>query len=216
MSNQRLQRICCTLARAANRLGLLLGQPRAPHNLATRESARTFYNCARAELVERIRLRDNIFVFYPAAVGAVFGVALGTADKVETLLLLPFLGLGVTMLISQHFAVIGALAAYCVLEVGPFLCGLTPSEDAPQWDNSKALADYRDAAILMRTWGHALLIILPSIGALGMNWKHGICSPSPLSILWWAGVVCLVAAGVVMQRTHKFRKKINESFQWRK
>ena len=183
--------------------------------MAAADTARAYYNSARAELIERIRLRDQIFVFYLAGVGAVFGVGLGATSKTDMLMLAPFLGLGAAILISQHFAVIGALASYCVLELGPFLRGLTPSEDAPQWDDSKALAEYRHAAIGMRTWGHVLLIILPSAGGLAVTWKHGIYSPFPFGILWWVGVVCLVAAGVVMWRTHQFRKKIYERFQWR-
>lgn len=174
------------------------------------DTARAYYNSARTELIERIRLRDQIFVFYLAGVVAIFGLALGAPNRTDILLFVPFIGLGGSIIISQHFAVIGALAAYCVLEVGPFLRSDRSAEDPPQWDASEALSSYHDAAIAMRTWGHVLLILLPSGCALGLMWRHGIFSPFPLGTLWWVGLGCVLISGVVVWRTHQFRKSLHE------
>ncbi|HVX91261.1 MAG TPA: hypothetical protein VHC20_06605 [Candidatus Paceibacterota bacterium] len=178
--------------------------------MKTDDTARTYYNSARTELIERIKLRDQIFVFYLAGIVAIFGLALGASNREDILLFVPFIGLGASIIISQHFAVIGALAAYCVLEVGPFLRSGRSAEDAPQWDASGALKAYHDAAIAMRTWGHVLLILLPSVCALGVTWHRGIYSPFPLGTLWWIGFGCVLISGFVMWRTHRFRSTLYE------
>ena len=178
--------------------------------MKTDDTSRAYYNSARTELIERIKLRDQIFVFYLAGVVAIFGLALGASNHSDILLCVPFIGLGASIIISQHFAVIGALAAYCVLEVGPFLRSGSSAEDAPQWDASEALRAYHDAAIAMRTWGHVLLILLPSACALGFTWRHGIFSPFPLGTLWWVGMGCVLISGLVVWRTHQFRKTLYE------
>ncbi len=177
--------------------------------MSAADTARSYYTSARTELIERMRLRDNAFVFYLAAVGTVFGVGLGATNKPELLMLVPFFSLGAATIISQHFAVMGALASYCVFEVGAFLHQVTPSEGAPQWDDSAALGQYRHEAIRLRTWGHSLLIILPAIIALYLNVRHGFTSPTfPLGILWWLCLVSTFATAYIIYRAHACRTKI--------
>lgn len=179
------------------------------------DTARIFYTSARTELVERMRLRDNTLVFYLAAVGAIFGVALGPAKNPDLLMLLPFLSLGAGIVISQHFALMGSLAAYCALEIGPFLRDLSPAEDAPQWDDSAGLREFQRAAIHMRSVSHVVLIVLPAVVALFVTWGRWLPNNWYLAVVWWAGIAASIWTLVVVWTAHRFRRRLYKGFQWR-
>src|SRR5262245_55690180 len=129
------------------------------------ETGRSYYESARQEIIARIGLRDNVIVFYLAATGAIFGVALGSSVRESILLILPLLSLGATVLVCQHTSVAGALSHYCAQEIGPIL-----DAGIPQWDASRALDSYRHSAVTLRSWGHFFLIISPAIASLAINW----------------------------------------------
>jgi len=185
--------------------------------MSAADSARVYYTSARTELIERIKLRDGVLVLYLAAVGALFGIAVGGGvEKQKLLLLLPFLAFGAAVIISQHTSVIGALASYCVTELAPFLRGLAPSEDAPQWDDSRALAQYQHAAVHLRTWGHGVMIIIPAVIALSFNWDNvSFSALNAFVIMWVAGVLMLVLAGFVIWRAHVTRTTLFSDTPWR-
>jgi hypothetical protein len=124
------------------------------------ETARKHYESARLELIERIKLRDHSLLVYLGVVGTILSAALAMPAKLEILLSIPYIALGVAVIISQHNEVIGSLGDFCARELEPFLRNLQPPEDAPQWDNSAALHDYSMQAIKLRSWGHFLLIIV--------------------------------------------------------
>ena len=171
------------------------------------DSARVFYELAKRESVERVRLRDNVLLLYIGAITTIFSFAMGRED-LEILLVIPFMTLGAVIIISQHNAVIGTLSAYCASEIGPFLKSLTPPEDAPQWDTSKALKTYSGYAITMRTVGHSLLTLLPACIALYLNRNHATDSPFPNGPVWWFGALFLMISGVVVWVVHGHRKRI--------
>ena len=60
--------------------------------MSSGESARKFYESARLELIHRIRLRENILLFYLGAVATLLGVAFGSQPvKLEVLFVIPFI-----------------------------------------------------------------------------------------------------------------------------
>jgi hypothetical protein len=181
--------------------------------MSSGESARKHYEAARQEVVERIQARDNVLLFYLGAVGTLFGVALGTSARLEILLVIPYLALGAAVLVSQHHALIGWLAAFCANEIEPFLKEI--GEYAPQWDNSLALQEYSSRAIGLRAVGHLVLIVIPSIAGLVMNWRFGFGKLLPQGILWWSGVAFTVLSTWTIRQAHAGRKKIYDSTQWR-
>lgn len=183
-------------------------------NMSVADTARANYDSARTELIERIRLRDNVLLVYLTLVCAVFGVAFGTSDRIDVLLSLPFVALGTTVLVCQHNCVIGSLADFCVNELIPVLKSESPPEYAVQWDNSNALHNYSTRAIQLRSIGHSLLILIPCIAALGTNWKHGFCSPFPFVVTWWFGLFCVTIIFWLIWQSHKWRRDIYATFNW--
>lgn len=172
------------------------------------DSARTFYESAREELIQRIRLRDNVLLFYLGAVGTISGVALGGGGVTkEILFILPFLTLGVAILVSQHNALIGSLGHFCACEIEPFFEDSSNSEYAPQWDSSDALEGYKQQAIKLRSWGHTLMILVPAIASLSINYSY-IIAPVAFGILWWSAFISLVLSSLVIYQAHLWRKSL--------
>lgn len=133
----------------------------------------------------------------------------------EVLLAVPFLAMGAAYLASQHFAVIGALASFCVQDIEPFLRRLSdPAEWAPQWDNSPALREYHKRAIAMRTIGHSTLILVPCMAALGANYTHTYKSDSPLGLVWWLGAAATGWSACVIRSTHVWRMGLYREGRW--
>jgi hypothetical protein len=181
--------------------------------MSSGDSARTFYESARQELIQRIQLRDNVLLVYLGAIGTIFSVSLGTTVKPEILLVIPYLALGASVIVSQHNAVIGSLGIFLVFEIGPFLQKL--KEGAPQWDNSASLHEYSTRAIWMRSFGHFLLIIVPPVAALSINWQSGFYGSFPENPIWWVGVLSTVASIYIIIEAHYWRKKLFKKIKWK-
>jgi len=147
------------------------------------ESARKFYESARFELVAHIKLRESILLFYLGIMATLLGVAFSNQNINEILLVIPFIALSVSILVSQHHSAIGSLGLYCVEEIGPYIEKLQPPEFAPQWDNSKALLNAANEAMLSRMWAHIIVIMIPTILALALNYNHALNSAFPFGPL---------------------------------
>lgn len=175
--------------------------------MATEETARSFYESARAELIERIGHRDNVLIVYIGAVGAIYGVVLGTTASKDVLLTVPYLALGAALILSQHHAVIGQIAHYLATELHPFFRTLD-SGCPPQWETSDAQESYHDKAMNQRFWGHLLLIVVPAVPAL--LFTKSLASPpwSALGILWWSGLVFTLFSVWVVISVHLLRKRL--------
>src|SRR5689334_15325438 len=85
------------------------------------EVALEFYKTARAELIERIKLRDAALFLYIAAAATIFAAVLSGKASRATLVVVPFVALGATIVIAQHHQVIGDLGLYCGKELDYFL-----------------------------------------------------------------------------------------------
>ena|GEM_PF-2235543 len=171
------------------------------------ETARKHYESARMELIERIQLRDNVLLLYLGAVGTIFGVSIGTTARLEILLVIPYLALGASTIVSQHHAMIGSLGDFLAHEIEPFLREI--GEYAPQWDTSEALKASSNMSTLMgRTLGHLLLIIIPPIAGLSLNWRHGFYLTFPEGLLWWSGVILTGMSIFGIWESHQWRMKL--------
>ena len=95
------------------------------------DAEKAAYDAARDEILLRIRLREQILMFYLTVVGTVIGVAFGKGVDHELLLIIPFIALAVSFLFSQHSVSIAGLAHFCRSELN------TAFDQAPQWDNSE-------------------------------------------------------------------------------
>jgi hypothetical protein len=159
------------------------------------EQNRMFYQAARAEVVQRLSLRDQSLVAYVVAAGAYLGFIVQpqlkpTAQTDEIIagsaivIVLPILSLLFTYVILQHHIVIGRL--------GEYARQLYPTS-FNSWDNF--YASWKDRSYLTaRTMSQALLLIMP-IGYTGvfiLRDFHTIVSSSLLILT----VSCVISLDV--------------------
>jgi hypothetical protein len=168
------------------------------------ETARTNYQTARAEITARIHARDQALVLYLTAIGTIFTLAIGTQVSSDVLLIVPYLALGASTIISQHNSVIGAIADFLVKDIGGFLTEI--DEYAPQWESSNALFGYHVTMVWLRTVGHLMLLLTPSIAALIMS---GDQANSEYWFIWWIGAISAGLSGVFVLLSHFLRRKIH-------
>jgi hypothetical protein len=178
------------------------------------ESSRHSYDAARNEILLRMRLRDQVLLVYLMIVGAILGVSLRESGNEDILLSIPFIALGASILVSQHNVLMAILGQFCAEELELFFKKLDPSEYAPHWDNSKTYKAYAMPSTIFRLLSHSLIIMVPAILALGINFKHAFSSPFPQGPLWWFGALCFVGVILVIMYAHSKRKEIYNKRNW--
>jgi len=177
------------------------------------ETARQSYIAARNEILLRMKLRDQMLLFYLAAIGTLLGIALGTSNSPEILLVIPLIALGTSIIVSQHNVVMAVLGQFCAEELGRFFKNLDPSENSPQWDNSKTYKSFSANSTNLRSLSHITIILVPSFLALMINWKH-INSPFPLNLIWYIGVACFIFSFVIILKSHTARSNFFQNRDW--
>ncbi len=151
-----------------------------------------------------------MFYWYIAATGAIFGVALG-ATNVGISLIIPFIALGCSIIVSHHNILIGALLDYCSKEIKEFIENTGVENAAPQFDSSKSFKRYIHSTLLLRAWGHAIILIIPCAASLGLNWEHAIHSSFPLGQAWWFALVCSGVCGYTVYCVHRLRSRSSDN-----
>jgi hypothetical protein len=177
------------------------------------DTARFNYRAARAELVERVRLRDTVLLAYLAMVGTISAVAFGQSNKGEILLAIPYLAMGASILVSQHNRVIGALLKYLSCELKPFL--MEHSEYAPQFGCSKSFRQHSRSSNIYRSIAHGLIVCVPALFALAYN--HDILislSPLPNLLIWFFGLIFSIISIVIIGYAHKRRSEVYDKTEW--
>ena len=178
------------------------------------DTARSAYESARTELITRLRLRDNALLFYLAIVGTLFGLGIGTKAKPEILLVIPFIAVGAGIIVAQHHEVIGALGHFLAHELHDFLTQLSPSEESPQWDKSFSLEQHVNKSMFYRVWGQLILLIIPCIASLGLNYHHAFKFEFPYGPLWWFSAFCSILTTYIIIHAHKLRKDLYKKYKW--
>jgi hypothetical protein len=179
------------------------------------ETARQNYIAAREEILLRMKLRDQVLLFYLAALGTLLGFALGSSSNPEILFAIPFLAAGASIIVSQHNAVMAVIGEFCADELEKFLRELDPPENAPQWDNSYTYKRFSERSTNLRSVSHIIILLIPCVLTLVINWKH-INSPFPYSLLWYLGAGCIFFSLYVILSSHKKRSKVYDERHWRK
>lgn len=172
------------------------------------EIARTFYESARTELIERIGHRDNVLL-YLGAVGAVFGVSFGTTGRVDVLLVIPILAFGAAFVLAQHHEVIGVIGRYLAVELHPYFCTLADGDCPPQWDTSNSLAAYHKKAIGQRFWAQLFLLVVPAVVGLVFTSTHWSDTRTSLGWVWWLGTGFTVGTIALIGKAHYRRRKLS-------
>ncbi len=170
------------------------------------ETARTHYLSARTELVERIKLREHILLFYIGAVGTALGLAFGKVGiGVEILLALPIVSFSVAILVAQHNSFIGYLGQFCAEELEDFYT--KNNIHVPQWDNSNSNKEFDEIAILMRMIGHCAIILIPAIASLILNINCNVFSSSRLLVVWIVDSILIIISYLFLFMSYKQRKE---------
>jgi hypothetical protein len=99
----------------------------------------TYFQAARDEIVHRIGQRDSAFLVFLAAATAVFGVSFGDVSRPALLFSIAPLGLGASFVVAQHNDAIGALGAYCGIEVTVQAERILGTTVPDSWDTSASL-----------------------------------------------------------------------------
>lgn len=165
------------------------------------ETARVFYDSARAEMLMRIRERDVATYVWLGVLGTILGLAYGgKSPHVELLLVFPPLAMGFAHRIEQHETIIKILADYCKTELGPIL----EIGNLKQWDNSKALGKRQKSVVDERTILNILLLGGPSTAALILN-VLSLPQRGAIWLLSLIGFVCTIATVIFLVRAYKTR-----------
>ena len=169
-------------------------------------TGRAIYSSVQAEIIERVRLRDNALVLYLGSTSTIFGLALGQITKQEILLVLPFLALGVSAIISHHHSNIGAAMLFVENEIEPFLKNI--GEDAPVWETSPTRQLYAKRDVNLRFLANLTLISIPPIAGLIFTYKLGLYSAFPLKSFWWIGLLITLITIYLIIEAHVYRNKL--------
>ena len=138
------------------------------------EIAVKFYESARAEIIQRILVRDQVLMFYIASIGAYLafvynqassininlcGDLTGVVRHLSLLLPVPFVCFVFTNIVLQHHLVINNLGRYLGIE---WRKNLKPGVFSMHWDESLALDASRRQVHTYRSLGQAAILIVPS------------------------------------------------------
>ncbi len=186
-----------------------------------------YFNAARAEINDRIKLRDQIILSFIVSSGAVIGLAIGdVGNKGETIaLIIPYLALGTAVLVATHNMAISRLGSY-FQELAPAInqCRLEgfiePEEkfiEIKPWDTSETYIKHGKRSSLYRMYAQLIIFFMPSLFSLGVGWekfKFPFTFPTDIhSMLWIWGLIATVVSGVYLIYIHFNRKKIIEQME---
>ena len=164
---------------------------------------------ARNNILERVKQREISLIFYLGAVSTIVGVAFNNETSNENILLLiPFLSLGITLLISFHNSMMNSLSEYIVNELEPEIRKLGVKTSI--WDTSKAMSYVTKRASRFRVSGFLFLILFPPIFSLIMNFSY--INVWQILSLWIIGIFCVIISSVIyistVNKRWKFHSKI--------
>jgi hypothetical protein len=157
----------------------------------------TYYQCARAEIIQRVTNRDAYISLFLAAIGAVFSVALARPDQVGLLYVIPAFGLGMSLIYSQHDHMIGAISRFLATEYQDQVQAL-PIDGAAlvHWDLSAERRGLK-SGFRIRIATVTVLVTLPQAVAVAVaDTRLGL---TVISILGTAAGAATILFGVVIQ-----------------
>jgi hypothetical protein len=142
--------------------------------------AMAFYDAARAEIVERLNMRETTFLAWITVVGAILSFAATKSSsnlfEPRLLLLIPALSLPFSLAIYRHTLIVRYFGEYLAVErCGHLRQGKTPEErgkqDAPRhWDISNTLQ--KRVVTFLRVEGAAYTFFLAGAPAFCLAYVH--------------------------------------------
>jgi len=131
----------------------------------------TYFTAARAELLQRMVLREGALTLFLGATAALFSFATNdTGGRRWALFLIPFLGLGTASINLQHTTTIRSISRYLATEFQNEVARLTTR--APiHWDASRSRLVGLGATSRWRASASLLLIVGPEIAATWLAYR---------------------------------------------
>ncbi|ALQ52016.1 hypothetical protein [Nitrosomonas ureae] len=174
-----------------------------------------FFTSAKEEVYSRIRLRDTLLAAYTTAVAATFAFAkyssLGinpSEDTKNALLILPYMGFAFTLLVCYHHLCIATLGAYIKFELRAKLKTVTTVHVFDGWHRFE---EHRNGAQRLRTVGQAIILVIPPITALFINYEAAISSEWSQVVYFWFGVAATLVSLATIIQTYINQKQLNGS-----
>jgi xanthosine utilization system XapX-like protein len=163
-----------------------------------------YHASARAELVSRLSSRDSALFLYLAAVATIFGVvATDWSHRAPSLLVVPLLGLGATLVYAQHNTVIGALGLYLGRELHEVTQRITGSNDVVRsWDASKTLKSTR-SHISSRLASGLVLLLGPSASSCILVLSERPSGLIKIGVV--TGALLTFWSAIILVRSHRSR-----------
>ena len=163
---------------------------------------------ARKNILERVKQRETALIFYLGAVATIIGIALkNNTGDFSLLLVIPFLSLGITLIIAFHNSMMNALSIFITSELEYRLT--EKGINTTLWDSSKAMNQIANRATQLRAVGYLFLIMIPPVFALSLT-ANKFHQPHILA-LWTIGVFCLVFLFYIFILTLRQRKLFHEA-----
>lgn len=188
------------------------------------EPAMEYYKSARAELTQRLVLRDGSLLFYIASIGSYLSFIINQhfpADKTNDISIekaialcipLPFICLIFSLLVLQHHMAIGNIGAYIRFELSPYL---VDNQKIRNWDNSATLRLQGSGLLNLRLYSQSSILVLPIFYTLFFVWEffwfaYYDSVESLVAILFLGLVDVLIVITVVFLHIDVHRKRITE------
>lgn len=175
------------------------------------------YSSARQEIIERIKLRDQILAGYTVLALGVLAASAKDHELAHIALALPIAAFCASSLAGQHQEVIGAIGRYLATEFERDLrASGTPSSDKcrpeheiTQWDRSRSLLSL-GARPFIRVMAAQLVILVAPL-ALSQWLCYGPAQHSGLKavVAWYAGCVLSLATAYQVWRAVSIRKSLS-------
>lgn len=155
------------------------------------------YEVASRLLNARASLRDNALLAYLTASGTIFGFVIGKSVDPELLLIVPYLAVGISIMISHHHLLIGSVLDYMENKL--------KIEDLYFYKSNTR-------SLLLRTGGHLIIILMPCIAAMAINWKSEFNFSLSIDYMWWFAAICtsltiIVLSALFVERNRKISNR---------
>jgi hypothetical protein len=184
------------------------------------EYKKLFYTAAQAEILERIKLRDQQVLAYVTAISIIGGISVNSKN-IDILLIIPFISLVTTAIYCQHYMLIGQISSY-IFTLFKNLKS-TENETSKQrllhWDQFHAIDKYNPLDFssfpqlisLSKILPATVLFLFPSIAILilpwllkGISWKVVDIG----TVRWIIGIVTLIISLLLVGSYYDRRERL--------
>lgn len=161
------------------------------------------YEATRAEVLERMKMRQTILTVYLGFVGTVLGLAVGTNPRIDALIVIPLASFGVAWIIRDHELGLACLGSWLEETYQQYIDENPVLQGTPQWDGSKLRQKY-GRLFASRFVGYVSLFLIADLAGLFISWGE----LSTQVYLRWIGIALTTFTLIILSVTFAQRRKI--------